>query len=478
MRRGRFSLSDLPAWCVLNNVTFVDVKATDINDRGYGLIADTDLIDEDGDADIPALLTIPRDLVLSAEGVEEYAKENKDFRQLLDIVGRRSTRGDILLFLLVQLVLSSPDYKGGQGPSTPWTQYFSLLPSHVSTPTMWSESELSYLKGTSLEPAVSAKLTALTKEFDDIRAKTASLPFWDETFSIDESVTIQDWILLDALYRSRSLGLPHSGEAMVPCLDLVNHSSKANAYFDENGDGEIILRLRQGCGVSAGNEITIDYGGDKSPAEMLFSYGFIDTDSTVTSLTLPLEPFSDDPLATAKLHAFGTPPKLKLAEDDTGNPHWTAPFVYLMCLNEEDGLQFRVLQETDGSRHLKMFWQDTDVTHEPDAIVDHIHNHELYPLFKLRVITVLYDIFQTKIEELTGTRDRDMISGSTREEIWEVVSRLNSLEAGIIKKCLRVLDEEQTRLIGDDKVLEYLNSTTSDRNDTAAGAADDEEDFS
>ncbi|KAI1443430.1 SET domain-containing protein [Annulohypoxylon stygium] len=478
MRRGSFSLKDLPAWCVLNDVAFVNVKATNIDGRGLGLVAERDLTDEGGNGEIPALLTIPRDLVLSAEGVEEYAKENKDFRQLLDTAGHRSTRGDVLLFLLVQLVLSSPDYKGGLGPATPWTQYFGLLPSHVPTPTMWTESELSHLKGTSLEPVVSAKLTALTNEFDDLCEKAAGLPFWDEIFSIDESITIQDWILLDALYRSRSLGLPQSGEAMVPCLDLVNHSNEANAYFEENKNGEVVLRLREGCNVLSGGEITIDYGRDKSPAEMLFSYGFVDPGSVARSLVLPLEPLSDDPLAAAKLRAFGTSPKLKITEDNNGIAHWTAPFVYLMCLNEEDGLQFKVLQETDGSRHLKMFWQDTDITNEPSAIINHIRDHELYPIFELRVITVLLTIFREKYEDLTNSGEGDETPGLARKDIWEAISNLKSIEVDIFEKCLKLLDDEETRLFGDEIVLKYLNSTMPDQNDLAAEAANNEEDFS
>lgn len=146
---------------------------------------------------------------------------------------------------------------------------------------------------------------------------------------------MRDWILLDALYRSRSLGLPKSGESMVPCLDLVNHSSKATAYFDENAKGGVSLHLNGGCMVPAGSEITIDYGRDKSPAEMLFSYGFIDEDSNARRLVLPLLPLQDDPLAVAKLRVFGTQPKLEISEDEDGNPCWAAPFAYLMCLNEE-----------------------------------------------------------------------------------------------------------------------------------------------
>ncbi|KAI1380810.1 SET domain-containing protein [Hypoxylon crocopeplum] len=475
MRRAHFPLNDLSAWCVLNDVGFFGVKAAGVDGRGYGLVAERDLVNEDGNSEFPALVTIPRELILSAEGVEEYAKENKDFRQLLDAAGHQSTRGDILLFLLAQLVLSSPDYKGGQGPSTPWTQYFSLLPAQVPTPTMWTEVELSHLKGTSLEPAVSAKFVVLTKEFDDLRAKVAELPYWNELLSIDEDITLQDWILLDALYRSRSLGLPKSGESMVPCLDLVNHSSQATAYFDENNKGEVVLYLRKSCTVISGAEITIDYGHDKSPAEMLFSYGFIDPDSTTRSLVLPLEPLDDDPLARAKLHAFGSPPKLELTEDESGSPHWSAPFVYLMCLNEEDGLHFRVLQETDGSRHLKMFWQDVDITHMPNTIEDLIHNHELHKIFELRAITVISNIIQQQLDELTDCREGDGTPELVKGEIWRAVSHLRSLETSILEQSLQVLNEQTTQLLQDNAVVEYLKSMSPDQN---AEAADDEEDFS
>jgi hypothetical protein len=88
MRRGQFPLSSLPAWCVLNDITFAGVSVTDIEGRGLGLIAQKDF--HDGDAtETPALLTVPKELVLSAVGVEEYTKESTDFRQLLDAAGRQ-----------------------------------------------------------------------------------------------------------------------------------------------------------------------------------------------------------------------------------------------------------------------------------------------------------------------------------------------------------------------------------------------------
>jgi hypothetical protein len=89
MRRGQFPLESLPAWCVLNDVTFVDVKVSNVQGRGNGLVAERDLMNEADNVEVPTLLTIPKELVLSAEGVEEYAKENKNFRHLLDVAGHQ-----------------------------------------------------------------------------------------------------------------------------------------------------------------------------------------------------------------------------------------------------------------------------------------------------------------------------------------------------------------------------------------------------
>ncbi|KAI0811928.1 hypothetical protein GGR55DRAFT_677530 [Xylaria sp. FL0064] len=451
MRRGQFPLSNLPAWCMLNNITSTGVSVADIEARGLGLIADRNLNnDDDG---LQPLLTIPRELVLSAAGVEEYAKENKDFRQLLDAAGHQSLRGDILLFLLAQLVLSSPDYAGGQGAATAWTEYFKLLPTTVPVPTLWSEPELSLLRGTSLEPGVSAKFAALTKEFNRIRDTTTDLASWNKLIETDETITLHDWILLDALYRSRSLDLPKSGESMVPYLDLVNHSSPATAYFEENSQDEVVLLLRKGANVLTQDEITIDYGHDKSAAEMLFSYGFIDPASTAKSIVLPVESMKDDPLAKAKLYVFRSAPTLKIIDSDTGVPRWDAPFIYLMCLNDEDGLHFKVLQGVDGSQDLRMFWQDVDVTEKAEIMKSLIKGHDLCQIFRLRVVSVVLGIIQQKLEVLAEER---LLIGSERPHVAQAASQLRAVEKDLFERTYRVLEQEMARLCQDKSVTSYL----------------------
>ncbi|KAI0479569.1 hypothetical protein F4859DRAFT_440037 [Xylaria cf. heliscus] len=464
MRRGRFPLSNLPAWCLFNGVTFAGVGVADVKDRGLGLVAEKDFDDHSGQNDQndqndhrPALLTVPKELVLSATGIEEYAKENKDFRELLDVAGHQSLRGDILLFLLTQFVLSSPDYDGGQGASTAWTQYFKLLPTQVPVPTLWSESELSLLRGTSLEHAVSAKLGALEREFSRIRDTTRDLPRWNALLEVDEVVTLGDWILLDALYRSRSLALPLSGESLVPCLDLANHSNPATAYFEENAGDEVVqLILHKGASVLMQDEVTIDYGHDKSAAEMLFSYGFIDPASTAKRIVLPVDSMDDDPLAKAKLHVFGSKPTLTIIDDDTRGPHWDAPFVHLMCLNDEDGLHFRVLRETDGSQHLRMFWQDSDITKEAKNIESVVKGHELCQIFRLRAVTVVLGMIQGQLEVLAPYDEESVSNESERPHINNAISQLRAVEKDLFERISRVLEYEKNQLLENKSVVAYL----------------------
>lgn len=82
-------IEDLPAWARLNDVSFANAKVTNTEGTGYGVVCDRDLNTTAATPDVPALLTVPHDLVLNEAAVDEYAKEDKNFKLLLDAVGRR-----------------------------------------------------------------------------------------------------------------------------------------------------------------------------------------------------------------------------------------------------------------------------------------------------------------------------------------------------------------------------------------------------
>ncbi|KAG7288692.1 hypothetical protein NEMBOFW57_005048 [Staphylotrichum longicolle] len=477
-------IENLPAWAYLNDVSFHNAQVTNIKGKGYGVVCSKDLEATDGTADVPALLTVPHDLVLNAAAVDEYAKEDKSFRQLLDTVGHhvtkrnpspcttppsyrtigpelttlQSARADVLLFLLVQTVLASRSGHSPVGVKNPWTEYLQFLPETVLVPTLWTEDERHLLRGTSLEAAVNAKISALDAEFALIREKSSDITCWFALLWEHGSVSFTDWIRLDALYRSRCLELPRSGESMVPCIDMLNHSAAPSAYYEESPKDEVVLLPRPGVRVAQGDEITISYGEAKSAAEMLFSYGFIDRASTADGLVLPLSPFPDDPLAKAKLVAFGEAPKIHVARDDgrDGPIRWRSAFAYLMCVNEEDGLEFRVLQQTDGGRQLRVFWQDEDVTDRTSAFETLLRDHPLSALFGLRVATVVQECLQTQLERMQSTAPPDAASGELREDCYRAALLLREIEMDILERAIEALEEERSSLLTDKNVVAYL----------------------
>ncbi|KAF7556229.1 hypothetical protein G7046_g6370 [Stylonectria norvegica] len=436
----QLSIDAFPAWARLNNVDFGHAQLQETEGKGLGLVVEKDLRSGDG-----PLLRIPHDLVLSAAAVEDYAKVDQNFRQLLEVAGQQSTRGDILLYLLTHLLLSTRDHAVSRGgPPTPWTEYIKFLPRYIPVPTKWTQVERALLQGTSLEAALDAKLATLTTEFDELHEKSSGLAIWNTLFWEKGTATIDAWVLVDAWYRSRSLELPRAGDAMVPGLDMVNHSGRPTAYYEEDDRDDIVLLLRPSSGATCGEEMTISYGEAKSAAEMLFSYGFVDPESATHELVLPLEPMADDPLGRAKLHTSKTAPSLKLFRTD-GKMDWESPFAYLMCLNEEDGLEFRVLQGTDGERQLRLFWQDEDVTAQADDFETLIQDHPLCPVFKLRVVAVLHELVTAQLERLSSGISLQQLeplreAGLVRQECLQAAEALREIETSILESAAEALE--------------------------------------
>jgi hypothetical protein len=243
-------------------------------------------------------------------------------------------------------------------------------------------------------------MKVLVREFETLRESTSGIQWCQKSWWEHETLDTRDWTLLDAWFRSRSLELPNAGESMVPCLDMANHSSQPNAYYEQTSKDGVNLLLRPDVELDVSSEITISYGDTKSEAEMLFSYGFIDERSATKSLVLPLQPFPDDPLGKAKLAAFVGQPIVQISTN-LDLVEWECPFVYLMCLNEEDGLEFKVLLQNDGSRsHLRVFWQGSDVTDVTDTFKSLIESHALRDVFKLRAVTLLHERIREQLEQL------------------------------------------------------------------------------
>lgn len=293
---------------------------------------------------------------------------------------------------------------------------------------------------------MNAKLTELTREFDHFREATGELSSWGDVWK-NRSLGLRDWILADAWYRSRCLDLPKSGTAMVPVVDMANHSPTPMARYDESDDHEAILALRHDGSIAPNDEVTITYGEDKSAAEILFSYGFIDTEDSKRHLVLPVPTLDDDPLLRAKLYSFGKPPMAELWLEDE-KALWKSPFAYFMCLNEEDGLEFRTLQEVSGARQLRVFWQEEDVTDRVNDFEHLVADHPLGAVFRLRVVAVVEELAGTHLEGMklaAASAEDEMlreIHGEPRRDCAILAEALRDAESLVLDALLAALQEE------------------------------------
>ena len=352
--------------------------------------------------------------------------------------GEQTARGAILIFLGLQLTNNAT--QGSIGVAGPFSEYVKFLPLNVALPTYWNDSERVLLTGTSLEPALDAKLKSLDHEFSQLKEKTASIDwcqkYWWDPDSGTSTLTFRDWKDIDAIYRSRALDLPGTGHAMVPCIDMANHSSgdSTSALYETDSDGNAILILREGMNLAPGDEVTITYGDEKGACEMLFSYGFIEQNvESAGELFLDLDIPDDDPLGLAKKAIAHSAPGFRLFLHDDSTD-WESSFIWLLCVNEEDGLEFKVLQNNNGERQLQASWKDEEMT-ETTSLVTLLKVEPLWDVFELRAITTLQDRVERQLLRLEGSKkavDELLVNGNIDDEVGKKAVHLRDLEETLL----------------------------------------------
>ncbi|KKY16052.1 putative set domain-containing protein [Diplodia seriata] len=423
----RLPVSALRVWADVHDVTFQGITVGPLPGfelRGSTVIADGTL--SAGNAE--PLMIIPRDLVLSLEAVRMHAKADQRLREVVDALADFGRRDE--------------------------AAYIKFLPEEL-LPTFWTEAERDLLTGTSLKPAIEAKIKSLNKEFEQLRSATEHIKWCAEELWDDEDglLSFDDWLQVDAMYRSRALEFPGIGDI---------------ALYETDSDGNAVLLLRDGKELKKGDEITITYGDKKGACEMLFSYGFIeDSMTSAQELFLDLEIPNDDPLKRAKLHINTAAPGFRLfdsadAEAPAGSTGWQSDFVWLVVVNEEDGLEFEVAQTTDGGRELRVYW-DGAVLEEPDKLTDKLKTHQLWNVYRLRAVSLIQDRVEAQLRLLYST-DHEVKTAQRgdgigiRERMWSLTTRLRDLERDLLERAYGDLEEEKEKLVETETVQQYLQA--------------------
>lgn len=280
------------------------------------------------------------------------------------------------------------------------------------------------------------------------------------------------------MYRSRALELPGLGDCMVPCIDMANHASGAAtlARYEANQDLEAMLYVEEGKKLHANEEITITYGEDKGACEMLFSYGFIERGfSDARTMFLDLDVPADDPLAQAKRHVATCAPGVRLSSH-SGTFNWHSDFVWLAVVNEEDGLDFEVIQMVDGSRELSTTLNGI-VVHDCSEIESALKSQSLWPVYRLRAVSLIGGRIEEQLHTLdTSHQDLEDTPASVRADDHEakdshltLIHELRVLEQNLLELAAKHLEIEvcmpSERLhLSVDGETDLSRHTTSQRN--------------
>lgn len=353
------------------------------------------------------------------------------------------------------MTISSPDFETlSFGVQSPFTDYFRALPKSIPLPTFYSSEQRDMLAGTSLSEALEQKLSSLDREFEYLREKTSTV-HWCQRLWWDEgkgTLTLQDWKLCDALYRSRALELPRGiGDAMVPVLDMANHAAdnRYNARFEIGAnDGNVQLLVREGKEIAENEEIHITYGCGGA-SEMIFSYGFLEEKvQSAREMFLSLQAPEDDPLRIAKMHFAKEAPGVRIYLDAEGKAQFDSDFVWWLCVNEEDGLDFEVMQTNGGGRELKALWKDKSL--DPTNLKDALVNDERRDLFLLRAVVIILARVERQGEELSISQTAfdealPQILSDEDEYIYRTIRDLRELELNLLTSTFGAL-ENQVRI--------------------------------
>lgn len=223
---------------------------------------------------------------------------------------------------------------------------------------------------------------------------------------------------------------------MVPCIDFANHASgdATIALYETDTDGNAVLLLRDGQELTPGLEITITYGDEKGACEMLFSYGFLEESMAFANeLYLDLDIPHDDPLKIAKKHVSKAAPGFRLFKGDK-TVGWEGPFVWLLCVNEEDGLEFKITRSNDGERELKVFWNESELI-DVGELESLLQRDPRSDIFQLRAAVVLRDRIAQQLSALqTNQIEETKVPFATEESAqrFQAATTLRLLEETLL----------------------------------------------
>ena len=186
---------------------------------------------------------------------------------------------------------------------------------------------------------------------------------------------------------------------------------------------------------------------------MVFSYGFLDREMVdAKQLFLDVDIPDDDPLKIAKKMFCRHAPGFNLTSDPSATEppttSWESPIVWWACVNEEDGLNFDVLQTTDGAREPRATWKGTDME-DPDALKEVLAADSQFDIFQLRAVVIILERLETQFFVLRQTErvvseisEDENMRAIFRPDVFRTIVKLRELESQLMERGIEDLESQ------------------------------------
>jgi hypothetical protein len=147
----------------------------------------------------------------------------------------------------------------------------------------------------------------------------------------------------------------------------------------------------------------------------------------------------DDPLRPAKIFVSTAAPGFRLFEKE-GEIDWESDFIWLVVINEEDGLDFKIRQTVDGKREIQALWKDNDLD-DTSKLREHLCGDPLWDVYQLRATVLLQGRVEMQVQTLKEV-GRPRREASVREYPWSLAERLRTLELEMLGKAMEAFESQ------------------------------------
>jgi hypothetical protein len=159
---------------------------------------------------------------------------------------------------------------------------------------------------------------------------------------------------------------------------------------------------------------------------------------------LDLDIPDDDPLRPAKVFVSTAAPGFRLFDNDD-SIDWESDHIWLVVVNEEDGLDFRVRQTIDGKREIQAFWKERELD-DTTKLREYLQEDAAWDVYQLRATILLQSRVEGQMETIQAMQGLTQ-ELTVRDVPWKLAERLRSLELEMLERAALALDSQVRTLV-------------------------------